>query len=126
MSDLAAPSRAQVPEFDSVLITKMLKSFSRGTAPGPSGLRAQHLKDAVRSAHGDEAVEQLTAICNHLARGEAPEFLSQYLAGASLMALEKPGGGIRPIAIGEVLRRLVAKCFCKAYEAETNTYLWPK
>ena len=124
MSDLAAPSRAHVPDFDSTHVKKMLKSFSRGTAPGPTGLRAQHLKDAVRSAHGDEAMEQLTSICNLLARGDVPKLLAQHLAGASLMALEKPGGGIRPIAIGEVLRRLVAKCFCNLYEREATAYLW--
>ena len=126
LSDLAAPARAQVPEFNGVLVKKMLKSFSRGTAPGPTGLRAQHLKDAVRSAHGDEAIEQLTLMCNLLARGDAPEFLAQHLAGASLLALQKPGGGIRPIAIGEVLRRLVAKCLCNTYEREATEYLWPK
>ena len=126
LSDLAAPGRNQVPEFDGALVKKMLKSFSRGTAPGPTGLRAQHLVDAVRSAHGDEAMEQITSLCNLLARGDAPEFLTQYLAGASLMALQKPDGGVRPIAIGEVLRRLVSKCFCKMYEREATTYLWPK
>ena len=125
LSDLATPGRAQVPEFDSALLKKLIKSFPRGSSPGPSGLRAQHLKDAVRSAHGDEALEQLTSICNLLARGDAPEFLSQYLAGASLMALEKQGGGVRPIAIGEVLRRLVSKCFCSIYEKEAHEYLWP-
>ena len=126
LTDLAAPDRAQVPEFDGTQVKKMLKSFSRGTAPGPSGLRAQHLKDAIRSAHGDEATEQITSICNILARGDAPENISQYLAGATLMALEKPGGGIRPIAIGEVIRRLVSKCFCKYFEKDANAYLWPR
>ena len=67
LSDLAAPGRAQVPDFDCTEVKKGLKSFSRGTAPGPSGLRAQHLKDAIRSAHGDEAIEQITSICNLLA-----------------------------------------------------------
>ena len=42
------------------------------------------------------------------------------------MALEKPGGGIRPIAIGEVLRRLVAKCLCNLHEKEAYAYLWPR
>ena len=82
--------------------------------------------DAVRSAHGDEAIEQLTSFTNLLARGDAPEFIAQYLAGASLMALQKPEGGVRPIAVGEVLRRLVAKCFCNVYEREASAYLWPK
>ena len=126
LTDLAEPGRDQVPEFDVFIINQMIKSFPRGTSPGPSGLRAQHLKDAVRSPHGDEALEQLTSICNLLARGDAPKPMAQYLAGASLMALEKPGGGLRPIAIGEVLRRLVAKCFCKTYEKDSHSYLWPR
>ena len=67
-----------------------LESFSRGTAPGPMGLRAQHLTDAVRSVHGDEALEQLTSLCNLLARGDAPQGFAEHLAGASLMAFQKP------------------------------------
>ena len=126
LDDLVAPALSQVPEFDRPLVKGMVKSFARGTAPGPSGLRAQHLKDAIRSTHGDEVAEQLLAICNLLAKGEAPEPIAQYLAGASLLGMEKPGGGIRPIAVGEVLRRLVAKCFCNIYEKEVSSYLWPK
>ena len=126
LSDLAAPCRDIIPEFDGTFVRKMLKSFSRGSGPGPTGLRAQHLKDAVRSTHGDESIEQLTSMCNLLARGDAPKPLAHYLAGATLLALEKPGGGVRPIAIGEVIRRLVAKCFCKVYESEAKEYLWPR
>ena len=55
LADLVAPAQSQVPEFDKPLVKKMVKSFARGTAPGPSGLRAQHLKDAIRSTHGNEA-----------------------------------------------------------------------
>ena len=63
LSDLAAPGRAQVPEFDGALVRKILKSFSRGTAAGPTGLRAQHLVDAVRSAHFAQRWVEGVLIC---------------------------------------------------------------
>ena len=126
LDDLAAPCLEDVPTLESTLIMKMLKTFPWGSGAGPTGLRAQHLMNASNSSHGDETTEQLTALCNLLARGQAPAFLAAYLGGATLLALEKPRGGVRPIAIGEVLRRLVAKCLCKLYEGEAATYLWPR
>ena len=65
----------------------MVNSFARGMAPGPSGLRAQYLKDAIRSTHGDEVAEQLLAICNLLAKGKVPEPMAQYLAGVTLRGM---------------------------------------
>lgn len=43
------------------------------------------------------------------AHGGFPEDLAPFMAGATLISLKKPDGGVRPIAIGEVLRRLVGK-----------------
>ena len=60
--------------------------------------------------HADEVREQLTGLVNPLARGEAPKPIADCLAGATLIALEKKDGGIRPIAAGETVRRLVGKC----------------
>ena len=42
------------------------------------------------------------------------------------MALQKPDDGIRPISVGEVLRYLLAKCFCNVYEGKVKLYLWPR
>eukprot|EP00969_Alexandrium_andersonii_P313922 13868541-Alexandrium_andersonii.AAC.1 len=42
--------------------------------------------------------------------GQAPSRVAEYVAGASLVALAKKGGGLRPVAVGEKLHRLVAKC----------------
>lgn len=43
------------------------------------------------------------------------EHLQQFIFtffGASLIDLEKKGGGARPIAVGHILGRLAAKCLC--------------
>ena len=43
--------------------------------------------------------------------GKTPSCLAPWLCGAPLTALLKKGGGVRPIAVGEVLHRL-ASCLC--------------
>ncbi len=48
------------------------------------------------------------------------------LFGASLIALNKKAGGIRPIAIGCTLRRLAAKLACSSVIEELGPLLRPK
>ncbi|GKE32072.1 hypothetical protein Tco_1451394 [Tanacetum coccineum] len=64
------------------MVLDMVKSFPRGTSCGRDGLRSQHLLDCLGGA--------VVAIFDEL------------------VAL-KPGGGIRPIAMGTVWMRLVSK-----------------
>ena len=70
-------------------------------------------------------LEQLTGMVQLLARGDAPEELAPYLAGAKLFGAEKKDGGIRPIAVGESLRRLTAKTLCQATRDEVRALMWP-
>ena len=86
----------------------------------------QHLLEAVNPAQGTALVEQLTQVVNLLAQGSAPADLAEHLAGAKLIALKKPKGGIRPIAIGEILRRLVGKCLCAAIKDDAAAYFEPR
>ena len=41
------------------------------------------------------------------------------------MAVPKPKGGIRPIAVGEVIRRLVGKCIMECCREDAKAQLWP-
>ena len=70
-------------------------------------------------------LERCTALINLLARGDAPRNLAPYLAGATLTALPKKDDSIRPIAVGEVWRRLTAKSLCNLYKEETNSFFFP-
>eukprot|EP00731_Ephydatia_muelleri_P035300 Em0113g2a len=57
----------------------------------------------------------LYQVVNLLITGEVPAALAPYLAGGNLTALMKLkelGWDVRPIAVGEVLRRLAGKCAC--------------
>jgi hypothetical protein len=47
----------------------------------------------------------------HLVTGHLPEEAAPYFSGARLFGGKKKDGGIRPIAVGNITRRLVSKCF---------------
>ena len=70
--DLGSASAAAVPEIDVEMVRKAVAHFPRGSAPGPSGLRPQHLSDAIKTTVGDRCIEQIASLAQLLARGEAP------------------------------------------------------
>ena len=93
-------------------VSSCIRSFPRGTAPGGSGLRAQHLADALDAPlhnNDNSFTTPLARVCSILASGAAPPSIAPWVAGAPIYPLKKKGDGIRPIAVGEVLRRLVGK-----------------
>lgn len=109
-------------------VVNALGSFHNGSAAGLDGLRPQHLKELTSASAGSNAVklvESLTKLCNFLLRGMVHPQVCPYLYGASVCALEKKGGGIRPIAVGSTIRRLVAKLGCHAVRDDMADYLQP-
>ena len=62
---------------------------------------------------------------NLLCAGRAPPTILPYLCGATLLACNKKNGGLRPIAVGEVLRRLTSKCVSRAVHTDATEVLSP-
>ena len=122
---LEAPARALVPDLDLAQVVAAARSFKKGSAAGPSGLRGDHLREALAGAHCDEVGTHLTEVVQLLARGEGPSELAPHLASATLHALPKGADDLRPIAVGETLRRLVSKCLCKAVWEAARNHLVP-
>ena len=78
------------------------------SASGPSGLRISHLRDAILS--DPDIAKRLADLFERLSSGTNQcEELGALLGDCRLIALSKPDGGLRPIAIGETLRRLLGK-----------------
>ena len=101
------------PPFNVQEIRKAILSFNTGSAPGPSGLRAEHLKKMISSpdpSSGGRVLAAITRFVNVLAAGNMPSVVAPYLCGANLFAILKKDGGFRPVAVGETWRRLVCKC----------------
>ena len=115
-------------QFSDVEVISVLRSFPSNSAPGPSSLRANHLKEAVfcpSPTVASRALVYLVEVVNILAAGLAPPFISPFLCAASLLAPKKKDGGLRPIAVGEVLRRLTSKCVSRAVQPEAISILSP-
>ena len=93
-------------------VLKAIHSFPSGSGGGPDLLKPQHLKDLMLKSVGESSrhlLVSLTSLCNLLLSGKVLQEVTPFLYGASLLALSKPDGGIRPIAIGCVYRRLTCK-----------------
>nr|GEV28789.1 hypothetical protein [Tanacetum cinerariifolium] len=94
------------------VVLDRIKSFPHGTSCGRDGLRAQHLMDFLSGAVvaiSDELVSFITQVVNLFLDGNCPKILGEYIASAPLTPLVKKRGGIRPIAVGTVWRRMVSK-----------------
>ena len=89
-------------------VLEALKSFKPGSGAGPDGLRPGHLQSLTSKgsgAAGERLKNSITSLCNLMCRGEVPEKVQPVLYGATLCALSKKEGGIRPIASGGWRRR---------------------
>ena len=119
-----APARAfSVPE-----VAKAALSFQMGTAAGPSGMRPEHLRVVLKclpATVADKAQVALTKLVNVIAKGKVPATVAPFFCGARLHAAKKKDNTLRPIAVGNLLRRLVAKCFSTALADRASALLAP-
>ena len=103
-------------QFDEGKVLLQLQPFSSFTAAGPSKMYPEHLLHALNCSISDQskrAMNSLTKLVNLASRGQLPSFVAPPFCSARLTASNKKKTDIRPIALGEVIRRLVAKCIAK-------------
>ena len=93
---------------------KALSSAPSASAPGPTGWRFAHLQ--AFKAH-PRALAWVGGLCDRIAEGDLPEATVALLALTKLTPLLKDGGGIRPVAGGECLRKLTARALVREHKA---------
>ena len=125
MSSFGNASSSLVPVADVDLVESCILSFHRLSGGGPSGLRPIYLKNCFSTEYRDDMLERITSLINILAKGEAPTCMAPFLAGATLTALPKKDDGMRPVAVGEVWRRLTAKCLCNSFKEQASSFFFP-
>ena len=93
-------------------VRQSILSMPTGSAGGMDGIRPLHLRQLTSAETGEAGVRllaSLTALTNLVLAGQVPECARDALYCASLCAFRKKDGGLRPIAVGSVYRRLPAR-----------------
>lgn len=117
-----------VERFTALEVSRALSKFPRPSAAGGSGLSATHLEElmSVPCTEQETGVAAgLPKLLSEMAWGEAPNTLAPWIAGAPLTALLKPDDSVRPIAVGETLRRLVSLILMNRVAKRAKEFLQP-
>ncbi|KAL2650793.1 hypothetical protein R1flu_018921 [Riccia fluitans] len=84
--------------------------------------------DALRALLYEDSTsgfDVLFQICTHVAQGHLSLAAARLLGASCLLAIEKDSGGVRPIAIGEALYRLVARSLSLQFRATFSDHFEP-
>ena len=112
--------------FSSTSVEAKLKEFPPGSSGGPSGWRSSHLKEMLKAKCKQPFLAALAAYCTRIANGAFSSECMAVITAARLVPIGKPSGGLRPIAVGDVLRRLAGKLLMDVIMAKTTEYLQPE
>ena len=114
---------------DIIELEETIKGFDPVTSSGPSRNSILFLTSCLKVDGNKTLIKELAAVIQLLIQAKVPAKMSRYLAGARLIALLKMKGqvavDIRPIAIGEMLRRIAAKYLCQGNQKEILQHLTP-
>ena len=98
------------------------RDLANGAAPGRSGWSG----DMIRAvAQDEECMDGISALTLAILNGELEGKAKTALLASILIGLKKPGGGTRPIAIGETFYKLAAVYAIKTVEEAAREALGP-
>ena len=120
--------RDRVEAIDTSEINEAVRRFAQASAGGGSALSPTHLKELLRVPEAQDEnglCAALAGLATRLARGQAPRDIIPWLTGAPLTPLRKRDGGVRPIAVGETIRRLIASILMRRIRDQAAEHLAP-
>jgi hypothetical protein len=74
----------------------------------------------------DPLLDAITQLVNLMLAGGTPNQVRPIIFGGALTAIDKKGGGVRPIAVGYTWRRLAGKVACRLVSAKAAALLSPR
>ncbi|CAI5983511.1 unnamed protein product [Closterium sp. NIES-64] len=114
---------AQRPSLTTDILARAIHTAARASAAGPSGWVTEHLRDTFLTE--PTCLSHLLEVFNQWVAGQVPERARPWLAASNLVRLSKPNGDVRPVAIGEVLSRILARALCISLRPAMVSYFLP-
>ena len=109
-------------------IRESIRSFSGSSGGGVDGLRPIHLHDLISNQTeeaGNRLILSLTSLVNTFLNGQIGDFARILFFSANLTALGNKDGGIRPITVGNILRRLASAVDSHFSSHKVSNFLRP-
>ncbi|CAI5988783.1 unnamed protein product [Closterium sp. NIES-65] len=115
-----APQR---PPLTTDILARTIHTAARASAAGPSGWVTEHLRDTFLTE--PSCLSHRLEVFNQWVAGQVPERARPWLAASNLVGHSKPNGDVRPVAIGEVLPRILARALCISLRPGMASYFLP-
>jgi len=96
-----------------------LRAMANGAAAGPNGMTIELLLILAQDA---ECLKALCLIVRDIINYDIPQHIRERLTRCRLIALGKPDGGVRPIAIGDALLKVAGKILFMRHKVDINKY----
>jgi hypothetical protein len=109
-------------------IVALLSSIRKHPAPGITNLRYDHIRQCIGSSSTPDEQEFLTRLQRFLmliANARLPLTFMRFIGSSVLLALPKTGHGIRPIAMGDVFRRMTSSLIQRHFQSQINNIMLP-
>ena len=97
-------------------VAATIRSPNRLPKPGPMATRAEHLENL---EHSEDGVERMAALIVCLALGQEPKAVVRAHATGEILAIAKLDGGMRPLIMHSIHRRISLGAVARAIPAET-------
>jgi len=115
----------ELTAIDPQALVQLIKHrVNNGSAPGPSGWTGSHLQ-LIAQCESASAREGLCLLIRDICNGVFGGHTQQRLLASILTPISKPGGGVRPIAMGEVMVKLAAHYLMTIIESKLPS-LFPR
>ena len=106
----------------SQVFINLVKDSDNGASPGPSGWGGDMLSCLINDP---ACMQGLATMVQLILDNKVPAVIRPYLLSCRLIPLTKPSGGIRPIAVSELLYKLAAKYAAMVVSKQAKTLLAP-